>query len=74
MGALFAYELGVGIVHELYEDTVHSIRYTASLDYRYFKLGRGQLARMPLQTSNDRLQSTNLYSQAALVSYKASFY
>lgn len=69
----FAYELGVGLQRKFLDDTVHKIQYKGSVSYRYFNLGKGLLGSFPAQTSNDRLQIKNLYTQAILFSLDVSF-
>lgn len=69
----FAYELGVGVQHSLFEDKKHNIHYRASVGYRYFHLGKGKLGALPEQTSTDRLQIKNIYTQGIAFSIEASF-
>jgi opacity protein-like surface antigen len=69
----FAYELGVGIQHSLFEDQKRRIHYMASVGYRYFNLGKGNLGALPEQTTIDRLQIKNIYTQGIAFSIEASF-
>lgn len=69
----FAYELGLGIQHQLWEDKINHCRYLASLGYRYFNLGESKLGTFPAQTSPARLQINNLYTQGIVFSLSASF-
>lgn len=68
----FAYELGIGVQHELFKDTQHKIQYAGSIDYRYFRLGKGELGSFPAQTTSDRLCINNLYTQGILFSLNVS--
>ncbi len=70
----FAYELGVGLQHQLWEDAIHKMQYKGSIGYRYFNLGDGQLGPFSAQTSNDRLQMNNLYTQGIVLALDVSFY
>ena len=72
--AAFAYELGLGVQRELYFDVAHGISYIASLDYRYFNLGKGELGLAPEQTTNSRLYINNMSTQGMLVTLGATFY
>ncbi|WP_028389420.1 outer membrane protein [Legionella fairfieldensis] len=69
----FAYELGLGVQHPLFEDKLRKMTYTASLGYRYFNLGQGKSGALPEQTSTDRLSIKNLYTQCIVFSIEASF-
>jgi hypothetical protein len=67
----FAYELGLGVQHPIFEDR-YKIKYLISLDYRYMRFGKGQLGSFPAQTSASRLHLSNLNTQAVVFTLKAS--
>lgn len=68
----FAYEFGIGIQRQLFKDVKRNIRYAASIDYRYFNLGKGKLGSFSAQTTNERLRINNLYTQCILFSLNVS--
>lgn len=69
----FAYELGIGVQRNLYEDCAHQIIYIAALDYRYVNFGKGKLGKMPPQTANTRLQISTIATQGLILSLQANF-
>jgi len=68
-----AYEVGVGVQHQLYQDMTHCIRYLGVLDYRYVNLGKARLASFPAQTTSSGLQTHDLSAQGLMFSLKVSF-
>lgn len=70
----FAYELGAGIQHQLFNDLVHKIQYKGGLGYQYFNLGKGELGHFPAQTATDRLHINRLTTQAIVLSLNVSLY
>ncbi|PJE17969.1 MULTISPECIES: outer membrane protein [Legionella] len=69
----FAYELGLGLQHPLFEDKLHKISYLASLGYRYFNLGKARLNYLPEQTPSSQLGINNLHTQSIVFSIDVSF-
>lgn len=69
----FAYQVGLGIQHQIYADAKRHIHYFMSMDYRYMNFGKAQLGTFPAETTNDHLQITQLVTQAAVLSLNASF-
>lgn len=69
----FAYELGFGVGHCLFEDKTHQIQYLGSIAYRYFNLGRGQLGLLPLQSSLSHLEIKNIATQGIVFQVDVSF-
>ena len=69
----FAYELGAGVQHQLYEDMVHKTQYFGAVDYRYIYLGNGQLASIPTQIAGEALQIAHMNTQGIMFSLKISF-
>lgn len=65
----FAYELGVGLQHDLFHDDMHHILYTASLDYRYINFGSGKLGNTP---AGDQLEVEHLSAQAIMLTLNAA--
>ena len=70
----FSNELGIGVQRQFFQDVAHKIRYAASLDYRYLGFGKGQLGSSSVQTTQERLHISNLYTQGFMLSLNASFY
>lgn len=68
----FAYEAGIGVQRQIYQDCEYQIRYFASVDYRYINFGNAQLGSFPAQTSNERLEISNLSTHDIVISLKAS--
>jgi opacity protein-like surface antigen len=68
----FAYEVGVGVQHDLYYDAKYKIQWLAALDYRYMNFGQAKLGGFPALTSGDTLQINHLTTQAIVVSLQAS--
>lgn len=64
----FAYEFGIGLQRQLWKDNLHQRQLMGAIGYRYFGLGQGSLGAMPMQTSNQRLGSDPLFTQALLLS------
>ncbi|HHF7374185.1 outer membrane beta-barrel protein [Legionella bozemanae] len=62
----FSYELGTGLEYLLWDDKQHHVQYHASVGYQYFNLDKGTLGNLPAQTSKDRLNIKNLYTQGIL--------
>jgi hypothetical protein len=69
----FAYQMGIGIQHQIYHDTKRKIQYIASVDYRYMNFGKGQLNTAPTQTTDHHLKVTDLSAQAAVLSLNMRF-
>lgn len=69
----FAYELGFGIQHRLFENKSSKIRCDASLGYRYFNLGRGQFGGLSGQISLSSLGIKNINTQSLFVQLNTSF-
>ena len=69
----FAYELGFGVQHRLFEDKTHKMSYGASAGYRYFNLGSGQLGVFPVQASLGSLGIKNINTQSIFLQLDASF-
>jgi hypothetical protein len=67
----FAYEVCFGVQRQFYKTTASRIY--ASLDYRYFNMGKGQLGSFPAQTASNRIHIDNLYTQAVTLSFIVSF-
>jgi opacity protein-like surface antigen len=67
-----AYELGIGVQRQFFEDVVNKVRYAVSLDYRYLNFGKGQLGSSSVQTTGDHLHIDNLYTQGVMLSLNAS--
>lgn len=70
--ASFAYELGVGVQRQIYNDPSRQLQYFLSLEYRYMNFGKGELGPSSVQTSSNRLQVSNLDTQAVLLSLKVT--
>jgi len=70
----FAYELGLGIQHDLFNCVKKRVLFSGSLDYRYINTGKGRLNNFPAITTNDHLKINNLNTQALMFSITAALY
>lgn len=70
--AAFAYELGVGVQHTLFEDKKLKINWSVALAYRYLSMGEGELDESPLQTADQHLKVDNLHTNAVLLTLQGS--
>lgn len=69
----FAFDVGLGVQHQIYADNVHDISYNAALEYRYFNFGEGKLAQSAIQTGGDTLRIDTVDSQTILLTLSAAF-
>jgi hypothetical protein len=64
----FAYELGLGLQHDIYNDRIHNVLFSASLDYRYVNFGEGKFGATP---AGDRMEVEHLSTQAIMLTINA---
>jgi hypothetical protein len=70
--AAFAYELGLGVQRQIFIDSSNAFQYFLSLEYRYINNGKAELGPSFAQTTSDRLQVSNLNTQALMFSLKVT--
>lgn len=69
-----AYEIGLGVQHQLFADKKRNIIYQVGLNYRYFNLGAGKLGSSSLQTTKQALSLSPLQSQTILLALSVIFH
>jgi len=70
--AAFAYQVGLGIQHQIYQNIKQHITLDVAMDYHYMNLGTGQLGTIPAETTDDHLKVPRLSAQALAISLNAS--
>jgi hypothetical protein len=70
--ASFAYEAGIGVQRQIFLEASRDVQYFVTVDYRYLNFGNGQLGPAPTQTTDSRLQVSNMYTQALVFSLKVT--
>ena len=68
----FAYAAGLGLQHQIFADPSHDVQYFVTVDYRYLNFGKGELGAAENQLTNVGLKIPNMYTQALVLSLKAS--
>ncbi len=71
----FAYQLGIGVQHQIYLNTEDNVSCGLALSYNYFNLGSSKLGPYPpvLQTSTNRLGINDMTAHSLLFSIVTSF-
>lgn len=68
----FAYEVGLGVQHVIFNDARHKLQYSMALDYRYFNLGSAEFNNFPAITTGNHLKVSSLATQAIVFSLQAT--
>ena len=71
--AQFAYDVGFGVQRIFYRDAKHNVSYRASLAYRYFNFGSGQLSPASISTTGQAIKVSTLDTNAILFGVSAVF-
>jgi opacity protein-like surface antigen len=68
----FAYELGLGVQRQIFINSGNPFQYFLLLEYRYINNGKAEFDLSSVQTTSDRLQVSNLNTQAIMFSLKVT--